>query len=232
MRLFNLFGKKNEKQPPKESGQKNAAEEREIYSGMRVEVTDQSDNMLFVAKLQGLRGDQAELHQYSESAIDREEEEPLPVKIRGYNDHNRKAVYMEGVITPKPQNIWSVAELNVCKVGNDRAFFRLETNLEASATMFTGLEMGEKPCRLLNISVGGARITSERRCHEGDKFLLKVKLLEDRPESAMYSQVVRVLEREDGKTEYGCRFLELTEEDQERITQNIFAAQRQKMGRG
>ena len=139
---------------------------------------------------------------------------------------------MEGVITPKPQNIWSVAELNVCKVGNDRAFFRLETNLEASATMFTGLEMGEKPCRLLNISVGGARITSERRYHEGDKFLLKVKLLEDRPESAMYSQVVRVLEREDGKTEYGCRFLELTEEDQERITQNIFAAQRQKMGRG
>ena len=232
MRLFNLFGKKNEKQPPKESGQNNAAEEREIYSGMRVEVTDQSDNMLFVAKLQGLRGDQAELHQYSESAIDREEEEPLPVKIRGYNDHNRKAVYMEGVITPKPQNIWSVAELNVCKVGNDRAFFRLETNLEASATMFTGLEMGEKPCRLLNISVGGARITSERRYHEGDKFLLKVKLLEDRPESAMYSQVVRVLEREDGKTEYGCRFLELTEEDQERITQNIFAAQRQKMGRG
>lgn len=232
MRLFNLFGKKNEKQLPKESGQKEAAEEREIYSGMRVEVTDQSDNMLFVAKLQGLRGDQAELHQYSESAIDREEEEPLPVKIRGYNDHNRKAVYMEGVITPKPQNIWSVAELNVCKVGNDRAFFRLETNLEASATMFTGLEMGEKPCRLLNISVGGARITSERRYHEGDKFLLKVKLLEDRPESAMYSQVVRVLEREDGKTEYGCRFLELTEEDQERITQNIFAAQRQKMGRG
>lgn len=231
MRLFNLFGKKNEKQPPKESGQKNAAEEREIYSGMRVEVTDQSDNMLFVAKLQGLRGDQAELHQYSESAIDREEEEPLPVKIRGYNDHNRKAVYMEGVITPKPQNIWSVAELNVCKVGNDRAFFRLETNLEASATMFTGLEMGEKPCRLLNISVGGARITSERRYHEGDKFLLKVKLLEDRPESAMYSQVVRVLEREDGKTEYGCRFLELTEEDQEKITQNIFAAQRQKRGR-
>lgn len=232
MRLFNLFGKKNEKQPPKESGQKEAAEEREIYSGMRVEVTDQNDNMLFVAKLQGLRGDQAELHQYSESTIDREEEEPLPVKIRGYNDHNRKAVYMEGVITPKPQNIWSVAELNVCKVGNDRAFFRLETNLEASATMFTGLEMGEKPCRLLNISVGGARITSERRYHEGDKFLLKVKLLEDRPESAMYSQVVRVLEREDGKTEYGCRFLELTEEDQERITQNIFAAQRQKMGRG
>lgn len=232
MRLFNLFGKKNEKQPPKESGQKETAEEREIYSGMRVEVTDQNDNMLFVAKLQGLRGDQAELHQYSESAIDREEEEPLPVKIRGYNDHNRKAVYMEGVITPKPQNIWSVAELNVCKVGNDRAFFRLETNLEASATMFTGLEMGEKPCRLLNISVGGARITSERRYHEGDKFLLKVKLLEDRPESAMYSQVVRVLEREDGKTEYGCRFLELTEEDQERITQNIFAAQRQKMGRG
>lgn len=139
---------------------------------------------------------------------------------------------MEGMITPLPQSKWSVKDLKVCRIGNDRAFFRLETNLDASATMFSGLEMGEKPCKLLNISVGGARITSKSRYHEGDKFLLKVRLLEDRPESAMFSQVVRVLEQEGGKTEYGCRFLELTEEDQEKITQNIFAAQRQKMGRG
>ena len=97
--------------------------------------------------------------------------------------------------------------------------------------MFSGLAMGEKPCKLLNISVGGARIASEFRYHDGDKFLLKVRLMEDRPESAMFSQVMRVIEKDGGKFEYGCRFLELTEEDQEKITQNIFAAQRQKRGR-
>ena len=138
---------------------------------------------------------------------------------------------MEGMIAPLPQNKWAVTELKVCRVGNDRAFFRLDTNLDATATMFSGLAMGEKPCKLLNISIGGACISSEQRYHDGDKFLLKVRMLEDRPESAMFSQVVRVIEKDDAKFEYGCRFLELTEADQEQITQSIFTTQRQKRGR-
>lgn len=97
--------------------------------------------------------------------------------------------------------------------------------------MFSGLSMGEKPCKLLNISIGGACISSECRYHDGDKFLLKVKLLEDRPESAMFSQVMRIIDKGDNGFEYGCRFLELTDADQEQITQNIFAAQRLKRGR-
>ena len=58
--------------------------------------------------------------------------------------------------------------------------------------------------------------------------MLKVKLLEDRPVSTMYCQVLRVIEKEESKFEYGCQFLEMTEEDQEKITRNIFAAQTQK----
>ena len=226
MKLLNLFGRKTDTPPPEAE---NDEGELEIYSGMRVEVTAFDGRMLYVAKLMGLHGNQAELHQYSEAAISREE--PFPVRIRGYSDRDRKAVYMEGVIAPLPQNKWSVTELNVCRIGNDRAFFRLDTNLDATATMFSGLAMGEKPCKLLNISIGGACIGSEIRYHEGDKFLLKVRLLEDRPESAMFAQVVRVIEKDGAGFEYGCRFLELTEADQEQITQNIFAAQRQKRGR-
>ena len=114
-------------------------------------------------------------------------------------------------------------------MGNDRAFFRLDTNLDATATMFSGLSMGERPCKLLNISVGGACITSETPYHEGDKFLLKVKLLADRPESVIYSEVMRIIHKD--KVEYGCRFLELTEEDETKITQNIFTVQRQQRSR-
>lgn len=226
MKLLNLFGRKMDAPPPEIE---NDEDELEIYSGMRVEVTAFDGRMLFVAKLMGLHGNQAELHQYSEAAIS--QEEPFPVRIRGYSDRDRKAVYMEGVIAPLPQNKWSVADLNVCRIGNDRAFFRLDTNLDATATMFSGLAMGERPCKLLNISIGGACIGSESRYHDGDKFLLKVKLLEDRPESAMFTQIVRIIEKGDAGFEYGCRFLELTEADQEQITQNIFAAQRQKRGR-
>lgn len=226
MKLFDLFRKK-----PREEEVQEETEALELYSGMRVEVTTFDGRLLFVAKLLNPQGNTAELHQYSDSSLS-QETEPMRVRIRGYNDHERKAVYIEGTITPEPRHIWRVEDLMVARIGNDRAFFRLSTNIDASVTMFSGIMAGEKSCKLLNISVGGARITSKSRYHEGDKFLLKVRLLEDRPESAMYSQVVRVLEQEGGKTEYGCRFLELTEEDQEKITQNIFAAQRQKMGRG
>lgn len=227
MGLFNLFGKKAGVPPPKAEKETDGLE---IYAGMRVEVTAFDGRMLFVAKLLGLHGNQAELHQYSEAAVSREEE-PFPVRIRGYSDRDRKAVYMEGVIAPLPQNKWAVTELKVCRIGNDRAFFRLSTNIDASATMFSGLAMGEKPCKLLNISIGGACVSSEYQYHDGDKFLLKVRLLADRPESAMFAEVVRVIEKGDAGYEYGCRFLELTEADQEQITQNIFAVQRQKTGR-
>lgn len=229
MNLFNLFGRKADA-PPQGEREEPAEEELEAYSGMRVEVTAPDGRVLFVAKLMGIHGNQAELHQYLEAAALRTEE-PVPVGIRGYSDRDRKAVYLEGVIAPLPQKKWSVAELKLCRIGNDRAFFRLATDLAATATMFSGLEMGEKPCRLLNISIGGACIRSESRYHDGDKFLLKVRLLENRPESVMFSQVVRIIEKDGAGFEYGCRFLELTEADQEQITQNIFAAQRQKRGR-
>ena len=168
------------------------------------------------------------LAEQAEKEKDSEEEkqkEPLHVRIRGYNDHERKAVYMEGFITPEEKHTWKVEELTVTRIGNDRAFFRLETNLDAVVTTFGGFSAREQDCKMLNISVGGARILSEQLYHEGDKFLLKVKLLEDRPMSVMFCEVLRVFEREGSKYEYGCRFLELNEEDQDKITQNIFAAQ-------
>lgn len=230
MKLFDIWRKRAEETPAQKNEKAAEEESLDIYSGMRVEVTTDAGQILFVAKLMGLHGKKAELHQYSEAAIVKDVE-TIHARIRGYSDYERKAVYMEGIITPGPKHIWQVEELTIVRVGNDRAFFRLTTNLDATATMFSGLAMGEKPCKLLNISVGGAGVSSEYRYHEGDKFLLKVRLLEDRPESAMFSQIVRVVEKDEGKFEYGCRFLELTEVDQEQIARNIFAAQRQKRGR-
>lgn len=170
MKFFRIFGR-NIDVPPQKIEKESEEDALEFYSGMRVEVTAFDGRFLFVAKLMGPRGSQAELHQYSEAAIS-QPEEPLPARIRGYSDRDRKAVYMEGVIAPLPQNKWSVTELKLRRVGNDRAFFRLDTNLNATATMFSGLAMGERPCKLLNISIGGACISSESRYHSGDKFLL------------------------------------------------------------
>lgn len=200
-----------------------------VYSHMRVEVTSQEGQLLFVAKLMNLQGNRAELHQYSDVGFT-PGDEPVPVHIRGYHDHLRKAVYMEGLISPLPHHIWQVENLSVARVGNDRAFFRLDTNLDASITKFGSMGAGPQPCKLLNISVGGARISSPQRFWEGDKFLLTVALFDEREPSLMFCQVLRVVEKEGEPYEYGCQFLEVTEADEGKITQNIFAIQRKMRG--
>ena len=106
MKLFDLFGKKA-KEPAPEEVQKEETPELEAYSGMRVEVTAMDGRLLFVAKLLGLRGSTAELHQYSETDLP-QDSEPVHVRIRGYSDRERKAVYMEGLISPLPHSIWQV----------------------------------------------------------------------------------------------------------------------------
>lgn len=224
MSLFSLLGKKEIKEP---SYAEKTAEGIKIRSGMRVEVVSDAGQLLFVAMLLGVHGKKGELHQYSEYKI-AQDAEPLRVSIRGYIDYAKKAVYMEGTITPGSDQIWQVEDLNVVKIANERAFFRLDTDIDAAVTMFSGAEMGERPCKLLNVSVGGAYIESQYRYYTGDKFLLKFKLLEDRPTSLMYCQVVRAEETKDAKYRYGCQFLELTEKDQTLFTQNIFEIQCQK----
>lgn len=203
------------------------------YDNMRVEVTTFQGLLLFVATLRNLEDDTGELYQYSKSDVSDEsveEAEPVRVRIRGYYEKAKKAVYMEGTITPQPNHVWKAEDLVVTGTGNERAFFRLDTNIDATATTITGPEAGDYPCRLLNISVGGARIASEHAYDSGEKFLLKVRLLKDRDMSAMFCQVVRVIDRGDRGFEYGCQFLELNEADQDRITENIFAIQRKQRG--
>ena len=230
MGLFDKLKKKAPEPPSPPPKPVDTSEDVSVYSHMRVEVTTKDGQMLFVAKLMYPQQHMAELHQYSEAEIplleNHSEAEAIPVHIRGYHDRLRKAVYMEGFITPQPKHIWLVSHLYVARVGNDRAFFRLDTDLDASVTKFSGRNAGEFPCRLRNISVGGARIFSAHRYYEGDKFLLNVQLLEDRDPSIMYCQVLRVIEKEEGPREYGCQFLELNEADQDKITENIFTAQR------
>ena len=52
------------------------------------------------------------------------------------------------------------------------------------------------------------------------------------PESVLYCQVLRIIKKEDGQFDYGFKFLGMTNEDQDKITQQIFTAQRQQRGRG
>lgn len=220
MGLLDLFKSHANDVSPQPAGPADAS----AYAHMRVEVTTLDGRLLFVAKLMNPRGTTAELHRDADFPLPRNME-PIRAHIRGYHDDSKKAVYMEGVITPVTQSVWKVERLMIDHAGNDRSFFRLDMNIDASVTKFGGQNSGERPCKLLNISVGGARIASMQRYWEGDRLLLHARLSDERDNSAIFCKVLRVIDK--GSTyEYGCQFLELTEADEGKITQKIFALQR------
>lgn len=214
MSLFDLLKKKSEKD----------VRELDIYSGMRVIVKALDGKMLFIAKLQNPQRTAAELYQYSSTdKFQNVEIMPFPVKLRGYSDVEKKAVFMEGNLFPLREHTWLLEDLIVTKIENERAFPRFDTDIAATVTAAGGKDERENTCKILNISVGGACIESDHRYDKGDRFLLKARLLEDRPLSVMYCEVLRVAEKEKAVPgfEYGCRFLELTEADQKELSQTI-----------
>lgn len=212
MSLFDLFRKKSEKN----------IKELEIYAGMQVIVKALDGKMLFFAKLQELQEHAAVLYEYS--ATDKFQNiaiAPIPVKIRGYSDWERKVIFMDGNMFPLQKHTWQIDNLTIAKIENERAFPRFRTDIAGTVTAANGIKKAERPCKILNISLGGACIESEYRYYKGDTFLLKAKLLEDRPLSVMYCEILRVVEKDASRFEYGCRFIELTEADQTELAQTI-----------
>lgn len=229
MGLFGLFGKKAAKaeMPPIEPDPPFL----EDYAGIRAEVTDLEGQLLFTAKLLGLEEDHGDLHLLSGSSLPRELEEPLPVRLRGFSIRKSKAAYLEGIIRPsEDEGIWHVEKLALSKLENDRSYFRMDVAMDASLTPVGRPGAEEEPCKLVDLSVGGVRIASSRQHQVGDRLLLSVDLTPGKAPSTILCQILRVIGQEQDY-EYGCRFIELNDADEDRIVQIMFALQRKQSGR-
>lgn len=227
--MFGLFRRKSAKQKRAEESQRRAQEEDlELYSGMQVEVSSDDGRMFLAATLLDLRGDRAQLQPKSEGNLLAGTEEPVPVTLRGYSSIEGKAVILEGTIRPGLNGLWEVEHIILVKRGNDRAFFRVDTNIDGGVTPMGSFSTKEESCKVLNISVGGVCVGSKLRHNVGDKFILSAKLLPELEPSMLFCQVLRILERRVDYYEYGCQFLRLSSSDEERILQIIFDIQRKR----
>ena len=45
-------------------------------------------------------------------------------------------LHSKNILSPLPKHVWRVEELVLVRVSNDRAFFRLDTNIDATAEQF------------------------------------------------------------------------------------------------
>lgn len=226
MGLFDFF-RRSAKQEEEEAAERLAQlEDLEVYAGMRVEVTSSDKRMFLVARLQGLRGDRAQLKPLAEGSLLNKTEESVAVTMRGFSSIENKAVVLHGMVRPGPSGNLLVEHLVLAKRGNDRSAFRMDTNINASITPLKQFDGTRESCKLVNISAGGVCVGSQVRHNVGNKFLLWVRLLPELDSSMLTCQIVRIIERRHGYFEYGCRFLNLSAGEEERIMQIIFELQR------
>ena len=139
----------------------------------------------------------------------------------GYGSSQAKMAPIEGEIASEHDFFWRKEDLKLVRVKNERAFFRLETNLKAVIIPMERFGMGEVPARVLNISPGGAGIGTTCQCCNGDKLLLKVRLLAGEEDWNLFCQVVRIEEYGVSGFVYGCRFIELGDRERERLLESI-----------
>ena len=228
MGLFDLFGKTAKQTEEAAAAERARREDLEVYSGMRVEVTSDDGRMFLVARLQGLRGDRAQLKPSTEGSLMTASEEPAPVSLRGYSSKENRSVALRGTVRMSAGGVWQVEHLSLVKRGDDRAHARIETDAEGTLCPAGRRGAAEEPCRLINIGLGGACVGLEARHDVGDRFVLRVKLFPEGETLKLRGQFLRILERRHGYYEYGCRFPDLEPAEEECVLRSIFELQKRR----
>ena len=216
---------------------KDAQEDEYIidYSGMRVEVLDAEDHLLFVARFSASPSGKVNLYQLSAGTVSEEKLPPegagLPVRLRGYYDRRKVAIHMTAMIFLSDDGIWSAEDVLVVSRVNDRAFFR--QNLDMKGEVLRLESTGGKfiPCEMVNISAGGACIRTAEQFQVGDKLVLKAQLLPGEKVEPLPCGTLRVTEKKKDVFEYGCKFIDLTPAAEDQIAKAIMELQRRQMRR-
>lgn len=233
MGFFDLFS--NTERTKKGTAPAKKAESLSEYSGMRVEVLTPENELLVMAKLAIAPGGHMELQPLSKFNLERtQDDEPLPVKLRGFDMEQQKAVHMECMITQSTDSYMLITRLKITSKDNDRAFFR--QGMEASGEIVQIGRVGASPvirCEVVNISAGGACIRTNEAYDMGDKLMLKLNLnlTPDQETVPLPCLVCRVVERRKGQFEYGCRFINLNEATENQIVKAIMELQRKRIRR-
>lgn len=199
----------------------------DLSDGMKVEVLTTENHLLFVAKL-GLPEEKGILELHRESG------DPLPqalynskVKLRGFQKDST-AYALSGVVTLSSRDFWRVEQLEVLQVQDNRAFFRQRTNMDALAVpggRYKAKE-SEGSCKILDISAGGVRFFSKDVYQLKDRVILEIAPIAEEEPFSITCEVLRVVENENGKFEYGCQFVNLNDKEQQRLLRAIFVLQR------
>ena len=201
--------------------------ESALYTGMQLEVFSASaGNLLFEARVtRVVREDFAEIERTSDAfPVLRGGE---AVRLRGYNAKENRGVWLEGMLSPFGNHgeFWLVEGMKVTGQDGGRSSSRsYGTNAAGYVRPADAPETQDAPCRVSNVSTGGAAIRTAEEFSAGDVLLLSVKLRRGHAQPPLRCAVRRVTRRDEGY-EYGCQFLEDSPEAGDAIIKTVLEIQ-------
>lgn len=144
-----------------------------------------------------------------------------PVLVRGY-DVRMEPFTLRGIITKSSMTRCVVSHLEVIRHDNMRKSIRYP--LSPPTTVYVLEEPAtdvSHACRLMNISTGGACISSSHIFYVGQLLNLQVELIKDAGHIAYRCKVVRAVDLPDGSHEYGLFFDQLDKSQMNALLRDI-----------
>lgn len=210
----------------------------EVEIGMLLEVLTENNDVLFRARVVDFDGDSLRIQN------DNGGEVPPVVynseyKLRGYLDDDRRVVY-HGTVCGSTRTMWKMDQLANWFTWEKREFFRQNISVEAVLTRIKWngdkaddpmREEDEYNCKLLDVSGGGVLIACDASFNAGDQ--LRVGNAEILPEAEPFSFrcSIRRVEQARYTNLYGCQFLRMSPNEQDRLVRAIFTLQREEAKR-
>lgn len=149
------------------------------------------------------------------------------VKIRSFSQtwepYNLLATVIESNVV-----MCRISNLELLPYRNNRKDCRQPVNVSAAlyATDDTRLSRPNE-CRVLDISIGGARVSSPHEYVKGETVRLRVELIEKGGRESFIGQIIRVTRREDNTFEYGLLFAQMNQRQIGSLSRDIIDIQRE-----
>ena len=197
-----------------------------VYNGMRVEVLNSGNELLFMADVQVLNEHMIELVRTSE-APRYNVEDGQSVSIRGFNAYQNRGVHMTGRLSRLAQHqneAWLVKDLNYKGSDLGRFFSRQPIQAQAWVLPEGAPESSWLACRVINASAGGVCFRTAEPLEAGDRLSIRFRLRPGKEQPPLAIAIRRVTDC-GTEFEYGSEFVDLSSEVDAIITKTIIQLQ-------
>ncbi|MBQ9458835.1 MAG: PilZ domain-containing protein [Oscillospiraceae bacterium] len=188
------------------------------YAGMHLEVMDREGRLLFVAYAAVSRGSMT-LKPLTNVNL-REDVKEIKALLRGYNEETVKPVYLECVIRERRNGNWFTMDVKPAEYISDRSFHREDVRAVGEVMPMRQNDIEREKCMIINISAHGVAIRTQGVFRPGDRLLLISSLLKEWSVTPLLCAVRRVAKK-GIEYEYGCEFVDLTEQTERIIMQAV-----------